>query len=122
MQTSKRSDAQPSVEVKYWTASASDQSEIESWLLSEINGEPCLVFYASFLNWCSATVDKLKNPSAKYKSAEERVKAEEVRSVLRQQPLEVREFTALMGRYFRGSWVGGVKSGYIARPNYSASK
>ena len=108
--------------MKYWTADASGENDIEEWLATEIDGEPAGVFYASFLNWCSAQVDKLKNPRSKYKTAEEKVKAEEVRYVLRQQPLDVREFIGLMERCFRDSWPGGVKSGYIPRPNDSASK
>lgn len=42
--------------------------------------------------------------------------------MLRQQPLNVREFKGLMERYFRDSWPGGVKTRHIPRPNDSASE
>lgn len=122
MQNSAPKNYQPSVELKFWTADASGQEEIEEWLTKEIDGEPGAVLYASFLNWCSAKVERLKNPTAKYKSAEGKAKAEGVHRVLRQQPLDVRAFIGLMEGYFRGSWIGGVKTGYIQRPNSSASK
>jgi hypothetical protein len=119
--TSLRKNYQPSVELKYWTADDSGEEEIEEWLRNEIEGEPCLVFYASFLNWCNQQVQKLGDPRAKYQSPEEKVKAEALRETLRKQPLDINEFTGLMARYFRGPWKGGMKTGAISDPN-NASK
>jgi hypothetical protein len=66
MQTSLHTNYQPSVELKYWTADASGKEEIEKWLRNEIDGEPPLVFYASFLDWCNQQIQKLGGPRAKY--------------------------------------------------------
>jgi hypothetical protein len=106
--------------VKYWTADASGQHLIEKWLEREHeDNEFC--FYASFINWCSHQVDKLKCPATKYPHAEDEVKAQKVRDVLRQQPLDVREFIGLMEVYSRGPWRSGIKTGPIPVP-HKASK
>lgn len=70
MQRSARANYRPSVEVKYWAANASDQHETEEWLESELENDS-MSFYASFLNWCIAQVQKLKDPRAKYPEEEE---------------------------------------------------
>lgn len=111
---SARIGATPYAEVRYWTADDEGQRQIYKWLVSELETEGG-VFYASFLNWCIATVDKLKNPAAKW-VGEERAMAERTRGVLREQPLDVRDFVELMESYKKGSWKGGLKTGQIGRP------
>jgi hypothetical protein len=60
-------------------------------------------------------IDKLKNPSAKYPTNADKVKGEKVRSVLRQEPLDVREFIGLMESYFeRESGIQGSAPGLSA--------
>ena len=113
MQRSIRDSALPNVEVKYWTADASGQEEIKEFFENEIDGEPRLVFYASFLNWCNKHVLKLREPMAKYKSDRDKAEAEALRDTLRKQPLDVREFIGLMARFFRGPWKGGMHTGLI---------
>jgi hypothetical protein len=45
------------------------------------------------------------------------VKAEALGETLRKQPLDIGEFTALMARYFRRPWKGGIKTGTISDPD-----
>jgi len=121
MAPSARINAQPHVEMKYWTAGRRDQRYIEEWIDEQDEITSHLHFYSSFINTCHKQVDKLRHPFARYPHEYERVMAEKVRSVLRQQPLDVREFIGLMEGYSAGGWKSGDKTGQIAKP-YKASK
>lgn len=109
-------NARPHKEVVYWTANKAGQREIKNWLSKEVegDGDP---FYASFLNWCAAAMDKLKYPGSKYPSTEAKEYAETVRQVLRKQPLDVREFIGIMENYHNGPFQSGLKCGHIGKPH-----
>jgi hypothetical protein len=119
MAPSARISAHPHVGLKYWTAQPRDQRHIKEWIDEELDDH--LTIYACFINWCAGQVDKLKNPSAKYPTNADKVRGEKVRPVLRQEPLDVREFIGLMESYFEREWRLGIRTGPIGQP-HKASK
>jgi hypothetical protein len=106
--------------LKYWTAQPSDQRTIAEWIEDRFDVNQHIWFYASFLNWCGAHSQKLKDPRAKYPSEEHKVKTATVREVLRQEPLDVREFIGLMEDYFKEEWRAGTKTGLIRAPHQAS--
>lgn len=109
----------PTVELEYWTAQPSDQRLIAKWINENVDDH--FTFYACFINWCGKHVQKLKDPRSKYNSEADKVKAEKLREVLRQEPLDVREFIGLMESYSKFEWHSGNKTGLIGMP-HKASK
>lgn len=107
--------ARPRSKVAYWTADKDGRRMIKEWFLDTFEGES-LPFYASFINWCCAEVDKFKNPRAKYANEAREEQARKVWQVLRQQPLDVREFIGLMKVYYNGSFQSGLRGGHIYKP------
>lgn len=89
---------------------------IKKWFMDTFEREFLPNFYAGFINWCCAEVDKYKNPASKYATVAREEQALKVWQVLRQQPLDVREFIGLLEIYHNGSFQSGLKTGHIIKP------
>ena len=102
-------------QLKFWTADDEGNANIGKWLAKEL-GDERLAFFASFTNWCSQQAQRVSNPQTNWKTEELQKRAEDLRVVLRTQPLNVRAYIGLLEDYLKHNSVSGPVAGRIAKP------
>jgi hypothetical protein len=101
----------------YWIFKEADNHAINEWL-NNLVGDSKLRFYGAFINWAMQQVDRARDPSTKYKNADDQEKTRLALSVLRAEyPADQRRFCQLMEVYYERCYVQGkMPRGIVPNP------
>jgi hypothetical protein len=101
----------------YWIFEEDDNRAIGAWL-NNLLGSDKMKFYGGFINWCMKQVDRARDPSTKYKTAEDKEKTEFALATLRvPYPADQKRFCNLMTVYYKISYVQGeIIRGIVPNP------
>ena len=101
----------------YWIFEEDDNHAIEKWL-DNLLGADKMKFYGGFINWGMKQVDKARDPSAKYKTADDEEKTRNALTTLRvPYPADQKRFCDLMTVYYKRCYVrGSILRGIVPDP------